>query len=124
MNTIEELEKLSDEQLRVKCAELCGWERIENRHFGRKWGKMDLRGWHEKFGSFMRLVPNYPGDLNAIAEAEKALADSELKAYQRAFLDVTGVEAFGLFDETDQILLTLPARQRCIAFIATKQATP
>lgn len=114
--TIEELQNKTDEQLSVICAEIFGYK-------VHSWGVTHPNGVDQGRGMnpALDLIPNYPADLNAMHEAEKTLNADEFKAYQRAFLDLTGVEGFGIFDNTDQSLITLPARERCIAFIAVKQ---
>jgi hypothetical protein len=68
--TVDEVKHLSDDELRIKVAELCGWKNIEPyRPNGCQLFK-DLFGLH--IGMFGRL-PDYPNDLNAMHEAEKLL---------------------------------------------------
>jgi hypothetical protein len=119
--TIEELAKLSDEELRFKCAELCGWTRLNWNTWEHKDSRMSV--WPTT------SVPNYPADLNAMHEAEKTLrfsddGDRSLDAYEKALKRVH------FKDDCDEIwnpqtaetcIWHATARQRCIAFIAVKQ---
>lgn len=113
--TIEELSKLSDEELRVRCAELCGWTQLNPG----TWEHRDSRMSVWPFSS----VPNYPADLNAMHEAEKTI--EHLPDYLFRVREVVGPfpEAQSEWDDhwwSDVVLAT--ARQRCIAFIAVKQS--
>lgn len=115
---IEELSNLSDDDLRVKCAALCGWEIIEQ----------DI-GFHaeEKFGKFPCVIYDYPADLNAMHEAENVLPSLEQKADYICTLAnlVDMMDAYNWWETADGCarLLCATARQRCIAFIATMTAT-
>lgn len=117
MKTIEELAKLSDEELRVMCAELCGWKKL---------AASDLSGRRELYGinpspapedlGKMDLTPNYPADLNAMHEAVMSMEGPEGKDERhqyRGWLKAICGTANDAIDAT--------ARHRCIAFIAVKQ---
>lgn len=84
--TREEVQRLSDEELRIKVAELCGWRGGERGEW------TDPEGEHQQAlyptgGAFGKLfghskydreVPDdYPHDLNAMHEAEKLLDGNE-----------------------------------------------
>ena len=120
--THEEVAKLTDEEIRIKVAELCGWKSIEPyKPEGCQLYK-DLFGL--KRGRFGQ-IPNYPQDLNACHEMEKCLR-------------LTGVEGTGYVGYLEQIVLGAPwpeydankilhmtratARQRCNAFVMTLTA--
>jgi hypothetical protein len=105
--TIEELAKLSDEELRFKCAELCGWTRLNWNTWEHKDSRMSV--WPTT------SVPNYPADLNAMHEAEKMLAKpSEWIGYISFLEPLADSNGAGF-------IVHVTARQRCIAFIAVKQ---
>lgn len=141
--TIEELAKLSDEELRVRCAELCG---VQTRYF-KFWyqheeGNDRLTGIRtleeaeeERKGldgepveeyTALELIPNYPADLNAMHEAIAALTDEELTKVacllrRMSANDPDDPEAT-LWDYHGWPgLLKASPRQIAIAFIAVKQ---
>lgn len=100
---------MTNEQMRIAIAEACGWEVISNTLCN---VKPDKNGDPEI--EPIAPLPDYLNDLNACAEFEKTLTDSELW-------------------QIDAILFNLPdcrapfvatARQRCIAFLKTKGLIP
>lgn len=96
---------MSDDELRVKVAELLGY----------KIGVMASRGftgavWFNKDGETC-FVPNYPQDLNAMHEAEKFLLRQEPKRWLHYLDQLT--EASNLDYEVHAT-----ARQRAEAFVA------
>lgn len=113
---ISEIEKLSYEELRIKCAELCGWTQLKV--YGLS-GRPELYGINpnpspEDAGK-VDLAPNYPADLNAMHEAVMSMEGPEGKDERhqyRGWLKAICGTANDAIDAT--------ARQRCIAFIATK----
>lgn len=131
--TIEQLSKLSDEELRVKCAELCGWKPETRKMYA---GEANVNGWglnkhlslghrDRKFTTSPTSFPNYPADLNAMHEAEKTL-----QHVPTARADQRVIYSDALFQLLSQSLgrvalnfdmLHATARQRCIAFIFTMQ---
>lgn len=106
--TIEELSKLSDEDLRLECASLCGWRKMTKEEFklhGVDWIN-DLR--HEVASHYD--LPMYPQNLNAMHEAEELLErNDEARAEYEDILDRMG-------------RYRASARQRCIAFISVMQS--
>lgn len=72
--------EMTDEELRIKVAELCGWKRREvfEPSFADP-SKLVSRGrkWHNPINDLPQRLPDYPNDLNAMHEAEKALTDDE-----------------------------------------------
>lgn len=115
--TIEQLQLLSDEELRVMCAELCGYKIHE-------WGitypdeKESGRG----YVSVTDLLPNYPADLNAMHEAEKTLTETEAHRYHGELCDVRAKTGHGTH-VLDVVTYHATGRQRCIAFIAVKRSS-
>lgn len=63
--------KLTQEEKRIKIAEACGWTRVpDNDETVKLWtknGHTTSRGWREHF---LKELPDYFNDLNAIQEAE------------------------------------------------------
>ena len=94
---------MTDEQMRIKIAEACGWKRLGN-------------GLYAKDGFHGRKVesdlPDYLNDLNAMHEAEKVLTRSQQSYFLRSL-----VMAHGFYDMWLSIHTT--ARQRAEAFIRT-----
>jgi hypothetical protein len=133
--SVEELNKLSDEALRVLCSELCGW-RIKEMPAG----SLTPNGWYEPGGKLVcpelygpSFLPNYSTDLNAMHEAEKTLSDEnekgETERMEYLYNLVRVIAGYkpgsymhwsDLGAHSDFSMAT--SRQRCIAFIATKQA--
>lgn len=127
MKTIQELEQMTDDELRVMLAELSGW----------KWQKFDgaMIAFMEHPSkprtdytgpridvSYKPLAvtsnldedgaPNYPADLNACYQVEIALKDD--CPYIHALIEVCGNDNLNCYYAS--------ARQRTIALIATLQA--
>jgi hypothetical protein len=127
--TIEELAKLSDEELLVRCAELCGWVftpvtvcgspgwRAEAPKVRGQLGDMYHYNISWRESSRMSIeFPNYPADLNAMHAAWMALSESEKVHFQERLQRAV----LWTIDENTW-LIAATARQRCIAFIAVKQ---
>jgi hypothetical protein len=120
--TIEELSKLSDEELRVMCAEAAGWTPNGAGYWHRGNKSASLHG--EVFdgcggiGSDTPALPCYTTDLNAMADAEAQILLGERRDYENA---VARVAEKGRMAERGWLTLTASARQRCIAFISVKQ---
>jgi hypothetical protein len=114
--TIQELSEKSDEELRVMCAGLCGWT------------KLNPNTW-EHIGSRMSVwpyssVPSYPTDLNAMHEAEMTLTDEQHRLYRKLLFIGHYNRGEGQTNDTaDRAMVSAPARQRCIAFIFVKQSS-
>ena len=125
--TREEVSKLTDDELRIKVAELCGWEDIHEpkdaleRYFCKVYNS-DLVGYNR--GRPKRVVvPNYPADMNAMHEAEQHLFLTGIRRNGKP------CDRYGTIDHyCDNLLLTTQkprfeleatARQRAEAFILT-----
>ena len=74
--------KLSDDEKRIKVAELCGWKKTTYRALGYKRGAVDAELWldakedqHEEYelDGERYPFPDYLNDLNAMHEAEQLL---------------------------------------------------
>jgi hypothetical protein len=66
---------MTPEQQRIAIAEACGWTDIRKQKIGN-----DRNLWGTKDGQRNR-IPDYPGDLNAMHEAEKVLTSEQEKEY-------------------------------------------
>lgn len=115
--TIEELSKLPDEELRVRCAELCGYHLVR---------RGPTKGYWKLGREFCFSVPDYPSDLNAMAEAEKSLPVGRWTVYENSLMTISkaGLIATGVpaVDAARICTIGSTARQRCIAFIAVMQS--
>lgn len=120
MKTIEELSKLSDEELRVMCAELCGWRTHIARDGVTYWvAPAEPTGYGAE-------PPEYATDLNSMREAWLLLSDGQHESFGIALRDQIEDEGFYFDDGAFEYgmmarIANATARQRCIAFIATKQ---
>lgn len=69
-------------------------------------------------------APDFPNDLNACAEMEHAILDTEWIAYKEALVSVTGAlkkAGIGELQELDtRLLISATARQRCEAFLRVR----
>lgn len=104
-------------ELRVKVAELCGWKPAAPGVTG------ELRWQFEPGGCFcyINALPDYPNDLNACHEFEKAMFGGHRGAYFYNLGEILGqtVQPQGWYDAW--ILGTATAEQRCRAFVATME---
>jgi hypothetical protein len=106
MMTLEEVQKLTDDELRIKVAELCPLN---------KWADLEWALYRTR----THTNPNYTQDLNAMHEAEKLLNDVQYAEYSR-FVGAghTGAR-HGLTDKCAAMFAT--ARQRAEAFVLTME---
>ncbi len=111
-------------ELRIRVAELCGWEKFEKYPTGLYgWTRESLQdreaAWVAKDGLKLYPVPDYPNDLNAIAGAETwiAIDPDAATEYVRNLHDIAGSELWG-----DLGVVRATAEERCRAFVATMEA--
>ena len=113
--TTQEVQALTDEEIRVKVAELQGWENV---HRFNKWQEGgpasckdgDLVG---DFNGRTRChLPNYPADLNACHEVEKMLTNEQWPAYSSTLWRITN-------QAPSNYECHASARQRCEALLIT-----
>lgn len=108
---------MTDEQINIKIAELCGWtpadeQEIRSRAGNAAWLLRRGPWWRnaaEKTVATVEELPNYAGDLNACHEFEKTLEPMQHIAYDR--------HLHKLVDETVTWKWHATARQRCEAFL-------
>jgi hypothetical protein len=102
----------TDEELRVRVAELCGWKNIEWNSHMRFYNADGPKGWEQKGVE----LPRFDADLNAMHEAEKTLdvnidhGDSPRYAYMRHLYNLVTA------DDGRNQPCRATARQRAIAF--------
>jgi len=116
-----EVKKLSNEELRMKIAALCGWTCRKKPDARYRPVVMHPPGDN---GGYVRECPNYPADLNAMNEAEKMFDDPDgykLEArYMRMLARTIGYETEEDEDVPAHIYGT-PSRQRAEAFVLTME---
>lgn len=113
--TLDQVQAMSDEELRIKVAELCGWKCV---HRSGSW----IVGWMDS-PSKDEEVPEYCEDLNAMHEAELMLdIDGKIPLRSSVYLDcladITGTTRMGLQQE----IVMATAGQRAEAFVLTMAA--
>lgn len=97
---LEQVKAMSDEDLRIKVSELCGWKCV------RRSGSW-IVGWMDN-PSKDEEVPDYCEDLNAMHEAEKNLRDRQWVVYGQ------NLDRLGIFP-----MVHATARKRAEAFVLT-----
>ena len=130
--TIEEVQDISDDELRIKVAELCGWsiKRELNGELSCKYKDLPSVWCTEQIGVLPAAVPNYPQDLNAMHEACKSqnthqgwnydgpLADGLPRSFVM-WLDDVVHSGCAECEKSTYGLITATARQRAEAFVLT-----
>lgn len=111
---------LTDEEIRIQVAEAMGWHEEKE-----PVGSANASAWwhnNDRYPSYLMPVPNYPADLNACAEFEKSLTEEEHLRYRVRLWNVVITEG----DETtwDRQFISATARQRCLAYLKTKELIP
>ena len=118
---LKQVQALSDEELKVKVAELCGWGRRPSKHpqgTGGQWPWVNSA--HECLCVYDDWnLPSYPRDLNAMHEAEKMIPDLKWDAYF-GYVTQDGYWSSEASDAS-YALLTATARQRAEAFVLVMQ---
>jgi len=117
MKTIQELEAMSDDELRVMLAMLCGWEKLsppEPLIWTRDGVKhvIGYANWRDPSTRLKRDedLPNYPADLNVLEPIEEKILRTDADRYINQLRDFRGIH-WGFCS----------SRQRTIALIATLQ---
>ena len=114
---------MSDDEMRVAIAEACGWKEHPSK-----------QGWiwlgEQPQPSGLNQPPDYPNDLNAMHEVEKALTNAQRRYYPEALIAVHPLhydpreKQFGTEIEDDTamklfLLVNMTAAQRAEAFLRT-----
>jgi hypothetical protein len=135
--TITDASNLTDERLRIRIAEWCGWSRIDKGTFGLRSGK-DLLGSKSELGGTppcdkekpendqsFAPIPNYPTSLDAMHEAVLKLGREHWTDYTMHLRQVIAEQCdkpeFYVHGEliADIWFYQATARQRAIALVAT-----
>lgn len=107
--------KLDDNALRVEVSKALGWTELEN------WSMLGLVGINPANRCPGQRVPDFPRDLNACHEFEKALENQDsCWKYEEQLakqVDETGIDA--KTPAASFFLWHATARQRCIALLMT-----
>lgn len=108
---------MTDQQMRVAVAEMCGWRRLELPHpiFVKAWEHPDHPyAWREE-----KELPDYPNDLNAVHEAEKLMLKTEKQCAECAVALASLCKGFPYdpFHGTAGYVWHATARQRCEALL-------
>lgn len=106
------MSELTEEQKRVKIAEVCGYKRVKPPNCAPMGYQPKDKEW-----SFIHHLPNYFHDLNACAEMRKALPPEQRKQYY-LYLAREALETNFDFDLAWFLIDATPA-QHCEAFAAS-----
>lgn len=113
---------LTDEEIRIKIAEACGWTDIS------KYTQATdgMYGYEPRNGPHSKL-PNYPESLDACAEFERTLVEYHGLYWFNLAEVVSGFKREE-FDYSNEYFLAdiacATARQRCLAYLKTKGLIP
>ncbi len=106
--TPEQLSQMSDEEKRIKIAELCGWKESDDSLHHKTWRHPDME-------HHTNSLPNYLKDLNAIYSAE---ISNCMHIYPRR--EMFGHHLMGVCRESGLPVWMATAAQRADAFLLTK----
>lgn len=113
--TREDYAKLTEEEKRIKVAELCGYHNVQ-RYFFDLENRNDLGGKLTKKRTVSPvLIPDYLNDLNAMHEAEKVMTPDQMSVY------VSRLAFICLHDAMEDSAFATAA-QRAEAFVLTMTA--
>lgn len=112
--TSEEFDKMTDEEKRIKVAELCGFEGIKIADSGTRPTRWTIYKGVFNGDNTLRNVPDYLNDLNACHEFTATLNDCDYVTYLFRMCDVTGVNC-----TNHRKVHEATAEQRCKAFVLT-----
>ena len=102
--TLDQIQALTDDEIRVRVAEICGWADIREED---RSGFGGYRG-TDPNGKTLSFVPNYPADLNACAEMERTMTRAQLWLFDDYMLHIC---------RDAMMAKHATARQRCQAFL-------
>ena len=110
--TREQVKQLSDEEVRIKVAELLGWTGCQTAQVTCDEPRGYNPKWVHRKSPWRSVIPNYPRDLNACHEMEKVFG-CELGVYEYNLQQICG---YGYMCGA-----MASARERCEAFILTRE---
>lgn len=112
--TIEEVKKLSNDDVRIRISKMQGWSQSEDGY----WKDPSGNEWQVMFGfqtykDGSDILPGYPNDLNSMAEVEDTLTDDQFNNYLFELNELIGRNHLVRF------AVCATARQRAIAYLLT-----
>ena len=118
--TSEEYDKLSDEEKRIKVAELCGWSDINPKARGASANWTTINGRNPAKSHFnYEAVPDYLNDLNAMHEAERAVPTGKMRTYAIELHHSSGLHDISLGAHMWRFMQSATAAQRAEAMAVT-----
>ena len=119
--TLEQVKALTDDEIRIKVAELMGWERFPDKDmpFGHTyWARFEHGHFKKDTTEHGNKLPDWPRDLNACSEMEKTLWHTPEMWLNYVNLLQTRKD----YDNGAACAwVSATARQRCEAFILTRE---
>jgi hypothetical protein len=115
--TLEQVKALTDEELRIKVAELLGWVKVPHRSRPLTGKEFSIDSQGIAWTSIDPEMLDYPKDLNACHEMEETLIDE-----QKRFLYEVTLHSLNVSHELGISVwetVHASARQRCEAFVLT-----
>ena len=111
---------MTDNELRVKVAELLGWTECATQSVDLNNGvSVQPMGLERTGDKYKQMLPDYPNDLNACHEMESSLNTTDLVELYCTLL-------FGYIDQKSKyqgwLTIHATAKQRCLAFVKTMEA--
>jgi len=110
--TLEQIQALTDDEIRVRVAELMGYRLLPSNNPKQLTWQM---------GGVTVTPPNYPAGLNACASFEATLTREQCQAYNRKLME-TVTERPDTEPQSLRWSWGRPPRARCEAFLAVMQA--
>lgn len=111
--------------MRIKIAEACGWYQSSVYRLGENgkriyyWRRVEHRGSSDPRKRERLYLPNYPNDLNAMAEAEARLTEKERLRYLVKLVSVVGRGRDSNIAGNINAAVFATAAQRAEAFLRT-----
>jgi len=114
--TLEQIQALTDDEIRVRVAEACGWTKRREIEPG-YWV------WIAPDGNTVgqSTLPNYPADLNACHEAVMSQGSETIAEFCNVLADACHAEAKKHPHSAIMRSVNASARARCEAFLAVMQ---
>ncbi len=124
MKTREEIEAMSDEERRIKTAELCGWSVYnEKATIDYMWAPGHISTVVPKWinsnndGRYAMELPDYLNSLDAMHEAERVMDDCECEYYEQSIREIDWEGDGYLLSPIDNWVIHATARARNTAFL-------
>ena len=114
--TLKEVQALSDEELRIKVAELAGWHSVGMRPYASTVHPLGVERGQTIWPHTLKPIPNYPQDLNATHKLLLALTQNQLMEVRFRLLDMLCPDNDGF-----EAILIATARQLCEVVVLTME---